>query len=234
MTYQYLVNTQMNTTKGIKPQGERAIEALLKEFAQLDNMNTFKPIKADSISKQERKKALRLISLIKEKRDGTLKRRTCADGRSQRSYISKEDAASPVCSNVALMISMVVAAYANRKHATCDVTSAYLHADMDNFVVIKIQGQIVDILCAKNPSYKDFVVMEDGKQTLYMQLLKALYGCIKPALLWYNLFTDTLKEMGFELNPMTTVLQIRSSMANNAPLSGELMTTISVTYPTEL
>ena len=36
---------------------------------------------------------------------------------------------------------------------------------------------------------------------LYMQLLKALYGCIKLALLWYNLFTDTLKEMGFELNP---------------------------------
>ena len=96
---------------------------------------------------------------------------------------------------------MVVAAYENRKRATCDVTSAYLHADMDDFVVIKIQGQIVDILCAKNPSYEGFVVMEDGKRMLYMQLLKALYGCIKSALLWYNLFTDMLKEMGFELNP---------------------------------
>ena len=49
MTYQYLVNTQMNATKGIKLHDERAVEALLKEFAQLDNMNTFKPIKADSI-----------------------------------------------------------------------------------------------------------------------------------------------------------------------------------------
>ena len=56
MTYQYLVNTQMNTTKGIKLHGECAVEALLKEFAQLDNMNTFKLIKADSISKQERKR----------------------------------------------------------------------------------------------------------------------------------------------------------------------------------
>ena len=83
MTYQYLVNTQMNTTKGIKLHGECAIEAILKKFAQLGNMNTFKPIKADSISKQERRKALRPIYLIKEKCDGTLKGRTCAEGRSQ-------------------------------------------------------------------------------------------------------------------------------------------------------
>ena len=62
------------------------------------------------------------------------------------------------------MISMVVAAYKNSKHATCDVTSAYLHAVMDDFVAIKIQGQIVDILCAKNPSYEEFVVMENGKR----------------------------------------------------------------------
>ena len=81
---------------------------------------------------------------------------------------------------------MLVTAYENREHTTCDVTSAYLHADMDDFVVIKIQGQIVDILCAKNPSYEAFVVVEDGKRMLYMQLLKALYGCIKSALLWYN------------------------------------------------
>ena len=58
MTYQYLVNTEMNATTGIKLHGERAVEALLKEFAQLDNMNTFKPIKADSIPKEERNKAL--------------------------------------------------------------------------------------------------------------------------------------------------------------------------------
>ena len=73
----------MNATKGIKLHGECAVEALLKEVAQLDNMNSFKPINADSISKQERKKALRLINLIKEKRDGTLKGRACTGGRSQ-------------------------------------------------------------------------------------------------------------------------------------------------------
>ena len=79
--------------------------------------------------------------------------------------------------------------------------AAYLHADMDDFVVIKLQGPIVDILCEMKPEYLKFVVLENGKKTLYMQLMKALYGCIKSALLWYELFTGELREMGFELNP---------------------------------
>jgi hypothetical protein len=39
---------------------------------------------------------------------------------------------------------------------------------------------------------------------LYLQLLKALYGCVKSALLWYELFAGTLTEMGFQLNPYDT------------------------------
>jgi hypothetical protein len=35
---------------------------------------------------------------------------------------------------------------------------------------------------------------------MYLQLLKALYGCVKSALLWYELFTGTLQKMGFVLN----------------------------------
>ncbi len=45
---------------------------------------------------------------------------------------------------------------------------------------------------------------ENGKEVLYLQLLKALYGCVKSALLWYGLFTGTLQGMGFELNPYDT------------------------------
>ena len=31
--------------------------------------------------------------------------------------------------------------------------------------------------------------------------MKALYGCVVSALLWYELFSTTLEEMGFEINP---------------------------------
>ena len=74
-------------------------------------------------------------------------------------------------------------------------------ADMDDFVLIKLTGDAVDIMCKANNKYEIFVAVESGKRVLYLRLLKALYGCVKSALLWYELFTSTLQEMGFELNP---------------------------------
>jgi hypothetical protein len=52
-----------------------------------------------------------------------------------------------------------------------------------------------------NPKYEKFVVIENGKKVLYLQLLKAQYGCVQSELLWYDLFTNTLVQMGFKLNP---------------------------------
>ena len=42
------------------------------------------------------------------------------------------------------------------------------------------------------------------KKVLYLQLLKALYGCLRSALLWYELYATKLNGMGFELNPYDT------------------------------
>ena len=36
---------------------------------------------------------------------------------------------------------------------------------------------------------------------MYVRVLRALYGCIESALLWYELYSSTLQDMGFELNP---------------------------------
>ena len=43
-------------------------------------------------------------------------------------------------------------------------------------------------------------VEERGKKVLYARLKKALYGCIRSALLWYELYSGTLKKMGFKIN----------------------------------
>ena len=42
---------------------------------------------------------------------------------------------------------------------------------------------------------------EKGRKVLYVQLDKALYGCVQSALLWYELYATTLQDMGFKLNP---------------------------------
>jgi hypothetical protein len=72
---------------------------------------------------------------------------------------------------------------------------------MEDFVILKLVGEAVDIMCQVNPKYKKFVVVKHGKKILDLQLLKALYGCVQSVLLWYELFTGTLVDMGFKLNP---------------------------------
>ncbi len=85
--------------------------------------------------------------------------------------------------------------------ATADVVGAYLLANSEDFTLLKMEGESVNIMCDVCHGYRKFVTTENGKQVLYLQLMKALYGCVKSALLWYKLFTGTLQGMGFALNP---------------------------------
>ena len=114
---------------------------------------------------------------------------------------TKEETASSTVSNDALMLTMLVDAWENRDVGSADVSGAYLHADMNDYTLLKLEGRSVDIMCRVNKDYEKFVCYENGKKVLYLQLLKALYGCVKSALLWYDLFSTTLKDMGFVLNP---------------------------------
>lgn len=75
--------TQMSEKAGLRKHGQAAEDALLREFAQLEDLSVFTPLLPDTLTFEQRKGALRAINLIKEKRDGTLKGRTVADGRPQ-------------------------------------------------------------------------------------------------------------------------------------------------------
>jgi hypothetical protein len=202
VTTGFLFN-QMTAKAGIKAFGDKAIEAIVQEFKQLDDKNAFKPRSKESLSVDERKRALRSITLVKEKRCGRIKGRTVADGRPQRDYIPQEESTSPTVSTEALMITIAIDAHERRDVATCDVEGAYLHADMDELVVMVVEGNMVEYLVQANPErYAPFVIYNrDGKKLLYVELLKALYGCVKSALLWFKLLSSTLMEMGFEINP---------------------------------
>ena len=68
-------------------------------------------------------------------------------------------------------------------------------------VILKIKGQFTDIMCNANPEFKKYVLVEKGTKVLYLKVLRAIYGCIKSALLWYNLFTEILSKEGYKVNP---------------------------------
>jgi hypothetical protein len=115
--------------------------------------------------------------------------------------VSKEDSASPTVSLEGLILSLMIDAKEGRDVATTDIAGAYLHATMDDFVIVKLTGKIIDIMCDVNPDLQKLVVIENDIKVLYLQLVKALYGCIKSALLWYECFSSCLKGLGFKLNP---------------------------------
>jgi hypothetical protein len=97
----------------------------------------------------------------------------------------------------ALMLSIMIDANKNRDVlATADVIGAYLKALMEDFVLMKFVGNSVDILCKMNPAHTKNVTTENGVKVLYVRLIKAIYGCVKSALLRYDLFHGHLKEMG--------------------------------------
>ena len=96
--------------------------------------------------------ALRAIILIKEKSCGKLKGITVANGSAQRGLHTKEETASPTISNDALLMTMLIDAWEDRDVATADVGGAYLHADMDNYTLLNLEGVLVDIMCNVNPT----------------------------------------------------------------------------------
>jgi len=193
---------QMHASKGIELFKERAVAAFFKEYKQLNDMAVVGKVTYEQLTDEDKRRALRAINLIKEKRCGKIKGRTCADGSKHRKFVPREDASSPTLAVESLMALLVVFAHEKRDVAVFDVPGAYLHAELpaDKFVLLKIEGQFVDIMTDVNPEFKEDVRFENGKKVLYVQILKALYGMIESALLWYDLFSTTLKEEGFEIN----------------------------------
>jgi hypothetical protein len=201
--------TQMTALKGIKRFGESAVSAMVREFTQLDkgvvpNKPVILPKDPSTLTRKEKASALEAVNLIKQKRCGKIKGRTCANGSKQRQYLKEDESiASPTASLEGLFASYVIDVHEGRDTAIFDVPGAYLHAEFpDNKqILLKLRGIFVDIMCEVNPEHLKNVVYENGGKVLYLQVVRALYGCIESALLWYNLYTETLEKMGFKINP---------------------------------
>ena len=151
---------------------------MLSEFSQLNDKGVFKARDPSKLSSKEKGNALNLITMVKEKRDGKIKGRACEDGRKQQRYIARDEVSSPTVQLESLMITLSINAHEKREVATADVVGAYLLADIDELVMVKIIGPSVDIMCRVNSSFVPFIAYEKKKKVLYLQLTKALYGCM--------------------------------------------------------
>ena len=107
----HIAMTQYSLKKGLKKFGKRAEEAITKEFLQLHLMDTFQPILRQRPVRRREGGSLESFMFLKEKRDGKIKGRTCADGRKQRETSEKQDVTSPTVALESVLLTSTVDAY---------------------------------------------------------------------------------------------------------------------------
>jgi hypothetical protein len=199
---QNIILPQCNLKQGIKKFGDDGKAAVLVELQQPCDRDVMQPVNEHNLTPAERKGALRCLMFLKEKRCGTIKGRGCADGRSQRAHMTKEETSSPTVATEALMLTCVIDATENRDVATCDTPGAFMQSDMKGKAVMKLEGVMAEVILKIDPKqHAKYVEKENGKDMTCVILAKALCGTLQAALLvWQNLSTE-LKKWGFEINP---------------------------------
>ena len=60
----------------------------------------------------------------------------------------------------------------------------------DKLLLMRIRDEFVDVMCEVHPEYIPCVRYENGKRVLYVNILRAIYGWIESALLWYKNYTQ--------------------------------------------
>ena len=167
-------------------------------------MEGFQPKHWHELTDKERASALKYLMYLKEKRDGRIKGRGCADGRPQRVYTTKAESSSPMASLAGLIMTCVIDAYAGRDVATVDIPWAFLQTKMpsEEKVHVVLEGRIAELLAKIAPDvYQKFVHHRRGQAYIYCLLNVALYGTLKAALLFWKKLSASLKTRGFVINP---------------------------------
>ena len=112
---------------------------------QLTSMEVMCFIKYDDLSNDQKKKALRAINLIKEKRNGVLKERTVADVRGQHGYVTKEESASPALHLDPFIVSLVIDAFEGKMTdcLMCPVLSCGLSSLITNSLYLSLKESLL-------------------------------------------------------------------------------------------
>ena len=194
--------------KGLKVFGDKGREAGRKEIGQLHERECFDPILVSELSDKEKKKALEALMFLTEKRDGSIKGRMVANGKPTREWHTREEATSPTASLEGIFLTATIDAKEKRDVMTADIPNAFIQASIpatkagEERVIMKLTGALLDLLVQEAPSvYGPYVVIENGRRVLYLRVLKALYGMLVAALLWYRKFREDLESQGFVFNP---------------------------------
>ena len=172
--------------KGLKIFTEQGEKSVYEEMKQLDDRTCYLPLKVNKMTTEEKVKVQDAIVLLTEKRDGMIKARSVYNGKDTRDWILQEDSASPTVSQESIAIMAVIDIKEGRDVMTVDVLNAFIqtllpkkYRRVGDQIIMKFKGRIVDFLIKMNPGrYKGYVVYENSKKVIYVEIIRAIYGIV--------------------------------------------------------
>ena len=118
-----------------------------------------------------------LSSLVfsKQKQNGKIKGRSCADGRPQRKVFTKAEVTSPTAVMERVFITVTIDAYKNRYVVMVNLPGAFLHTDTNpnnDAVHMVMRNQLCELVVNMNSLlYQKFVIHDKkGKMLLCVEL----------------------------------------------------------------
>lgn len=183
----------MSTKGEIKRYGDKPLHALLSEFGQIHKHDTFDQLNIGNLLKEAKREALNLITMIREKICRKIKGRACPDGRKGRRYINKSEVALPIIQLNSFIFSLMIDTGEGRDMITAGDVGAYILANMSDYVVVKITGKEVDIMCEMSKNMKIMWVLKAERECYiyasrrhYMGVFNRQYCDTTPSRTVYN------------------------------------------------
>jgi hypothetical protein len=112
-------------------------------------------------------------------------------------------ASSPTVNLTVVFIVLSLCAKMGLRRKQFDITSAFLHAELDSPEYMRLSRQITQIVTNHDPSKAKYV-QRDG--TMIVKLLRALYGLKSASLSWYSLLASKLQAHGYVRSTMDSCL----------------------------
>jgi len=112
---------------------------------QFNTCGIFEPKSATDLTDEDKRKALASLIFLKEKQNGDIKACSCANGSVQWEHIVKEEAAAPTVALESMFITSAIDEKENQNIVTIDIPGAFLHADNEDYVLMKMVGTLAEL-----------------------------------------------------------------------------------------
>jgi hypothetical protein len=183
-----------------------AMSGIIEEIKTIISFGTWKYVHKQDLSDEEVKNMLSCFMFLKNKFGEKnaiekIKARLVAGGHMQdRETLDPEMISSTTLRTASYQIILNLAALEDSELSIIDIRSAYLQAKLPDDLVIHmvLRKDIADIVIRVDPTAATF---QNEKGEIYVRLIKALYGLVQSAKIWYDCLVESLSKIGYKPLP---------------------------------